>query len=181
MPQENSKRPASASPEGDPKRDTKRLRRATDLWSEDEHLKQDETVKQRLLGKGRTPREYFVNHEPSMGYILKYVADVAAQGPHSHLLHDPAEQRYYVEVLEDDPDLLKLVGEAYTSGSYKDVRCLGTSFCSTSIPAVHIVWALRTSPKNSRLRDVSSSHSVNLWSREGCDDLQNLTPSLSSL
>jgi hypothetical protein len=56
-----------------------------------EHLQQDEIVKRRLVGKGGKPRNYCVDNEISMASILKYVADVAAEGPHSHLHHVSAE------------------------------------------------------------------------------------------
>jgi len=60
--------------------------------------------------------------------VLKLVGEVASEGKQSHLFHVPAANEHYIVALEEDPDLLRVVGEAYTSGSYKDVRCLGESF-----------------------------------------------------
>jgi hypothetical protein len=65
-----------------------------------------------------------------MAVVLKFVWDVAADGPHSKLFHVPAGNDYYIDALGDDLDLMKLVGDSYTSSSYKHVRCLGTSSCS---------------------------------------------------
>jgi len=124
---ERSKRVASTSPV-DLKRDAKRLRLASDLWSNEEHQQQDEVIKRRLLGKGDKPRKYDVSSETHMVYVLKLVRDVTSAGKHSHLFHVPPAIKYYMEALEEDPDLLRIVGEAYTSGSYKDVRCLSESF-----------------------------------------------------
>ena len=42
----------------------------------------------------------------------------------------PAKFDDYVEAIDEDPDLMKLVGESYLSGSYKDLRRLGARpFC----------------------------------------------------
>jgi hypothetical protein len=120
---ERSKRVASTSPV-DLKRDAKRLRLASDLWSNEEHQQQDEVIKRRLLGKGDKPRKYDVNSEAHMTLVLKLVGDVTLEGKLSHFFHVPPAIEHYMEALEEDPDLLRIVGEAYTSGSYKDVRCL---------------------------------------------------------
>jgi len=124
---ERSKRVASTSPV-DLKRDAKRLRLASDLWSNEEHQQQDEVIKRRLLGKDGKPRKYDVNVESLMAIVLKLVGDVASEGKHSHLFHVPPANEYYITALEEDTDLLRIVGEAYTSGFYKDVRCLSESF-----------------------------------------------------
>jgi hypothetical protein len=126
MPRE-PKRAASASPVGDPKRDVKRLRlaSATNLWSEDEHRQQDEAVKQRLFSKSEKPRKYDINDQLHMAAVLKFVGEVALEGPHSHVFHVPAATEHYIGALEEDTDLMELVGESYMSGSYKAVRCLG--------------------------------------------------------
>jgi hypothetical protein len=121
---ERSKRVASASPV-DLKRDAKRLRLAPDLWSNEEHQQQDEEIKRRLAGRDGKPRKFDVNIEGLMAIVLKLVGEVASEGKHSHLFHVPAANEHYIE---EDPDLLRVVGEAYTSGSYKDVRCLSESF-----------------------------------------------------
>jgi hypothetical protein len=124
---ERSKRVASTSPV-DLKRDAKRLRLAPDLWSNEEHKRQDEVVRQRLVGKDGKPRKYDVSIESLMAIVLKFVGEVASEGKHSHLFHVPPAIERYIAALEDDPDLLRIVGEAYTSGSYNDVRCLSESF-----------------------------------------------------
>jgi hypothetical protein len=124
---ERSKRVASASPV-DLKRDAKRLHPATDAWSDEEHQQQDKAIRRRLVGKDGKPRKYDVNVETLMAVVLKLVGDVALEGKHSHLFHVLPAIEHYIAALEEDPDLLRVVGEAYTSGSYKDVRCLGESF-----------------------------------------------------
>ncbi|KIL63638.1 hypothetical protein M378DRAFT_164328, partial [Amanita muscaria Koide BX008] len=121
--QENPKRTASTSPAGCPNRDFKRPHLANDLWLEDEHLKQDNIVKQRLLGKGRKPTTFDIEDAIHMALVLKLVANIASEGPHSHLFHVPAANEHYLYALQEDSVLMKLVGECYTSGSYKDVRC----------------------------------------------------------
>jgi len=60
--------------------------------------------------------------------VLKLVGEVASEGKHSHLFHVPAAIEHYIVALEEDPEFLRVVGEAYTSGSYKYVRCLSESF-----------------------------------------------------
>ena len=67
-----------------------------------------------------------------MTLVLKLVGDVASEGKHSHLLHVPPAIEHYIAAFEEDPDLLRVVGEAYTSGFYKDVRCLSESFLYSS-------------------------------------------------
>ena len=124
---ERSKRVASASPV-DLRRNAKRLRLAPDLWSNEEHKQQDEEIKQRLGGRGGKPRIYDVSIESLMAIVLKLVGEVASEGKHSHLFHVPAANEHYIVALEEDADLLRVVGEAYTSGSYKDVRCLSEAF-----------------------------------------------------
>ena len=124
---ERSKRVASTSP-ADLKRDAKRLRLASDLWSNEEHQRQDEVIKRRLVGRDGKPRHYDVNGEIHMAIVLKLVGEVASEGKHSHLFHVLATNDHYIAALEEDPDLLRVVGEAYMSGSYKDVLCLSESF-----------------------------------------------------
>ena len=124
---ERSKRVASASPV-DLKRDAKRLHLAPDLWSNEEHQQQDEAIKRRLAGRDGKSRNYDVNMESLMAIVLKLVGDVASEGKHSHLFHVPPANEHYMVALEEDPELLRVVGEAYTSGSYKDIRCLSESF-----------------------------------------------------
>jgi hypothetical protein len=63
-----------------------------------------------------------------MAVVLKHVGDVASESTHSQSFHVPGSEQY-IGLLEADPDLMKLVGESYTSGSYNAVRCLGKSFC----------------------------------------------------
>ncbi|KIL63609.1 hypothetical protein M378DRAFT_164281 [Amanita muscaria Koide BX008] len=153
MLQENPKRAASTSPVGSPARDLKRLHLATNLWSESDHLQQDDIVKQRLLGKGLKPRTYDFN-EIHMALVLKRVAQVASEGPHSHLLHIPAAEDHYIDALEEDPDFMKLVGDCYTNGSYKDVRCL--AFLRKN-PASAFT---QNSGEKDKMVDISSSHSA---------------------
>ncbi|KIL63618.1 hypothetical protein M378DRAFT_24971 [Amanita muscaria Koide BX008] len=119
MLQENTKRAATTSPVGCPIRHLKRLHLATDLWSEAEHLQQDAIVNERLLGKRRT---YNSKQEVHMGCVLNLVADVVSQGPHPHLFHLRAANEC-IDALEEDSDFMKLVGDCYTNGSYKNVRC----------------------------------------------------------
>ena len=129
------KRAASTSPVGGLKRDGKRLRLAKDLWSDEEHLQQDEVIKQRLVGKDGKPRQYDVNVQTLMAVVLKLVGEVASEGKHSHLFHIPAATEHYIVALEEEPELLKVVGESYTSGSYRVIRCLGESFCIANEPS----------------------------------------------
>jgi hypothetical protein len=121
---DDSKRAASTCPTGDPNRDSKRPRLSPDLWSEDEHLQQDKMVRQRVR------RNYNVKDVTHMAVVLKLVGDVALEGPYSHLLHVPAKNEHYIAALEDDPGLMKVVGDSYTSDIYKDVRCHGMSYLS---------------------------------------------------
>lgn len=125
---DDSKRAASSSPKREPNHDVKRLR-LSDLWSEEEHLKQDNQVKQLLLGNAGKPRKYDVTSELNMALVLKFVGEVVLEGPNSTLLRAPTEIEYYIGALEDSPDLMKLVGDAYTNRTFKDVRC-------------HCVWCL---------------------------------------
>ena len=134
---DHSKRVASTSPV-DLKRDAKRLRLAPDLWSNEEHQQQDEQIKQRLVGRDGKPRKYDVSIESLMAIVLKLVGHVASEGKHPHLFHVPPGNEHYIAALEEDPDLLRVVGEAYTSGSYKDVRCLSESFITLSINCLNI-------------------------------------------
>jgi hypothetical protein len=85
-------------------------------------------MKRGLVGKRGKPRTYDVSSEIQMAVVLKLVGEVASEGKHSHLFHVPAANEHYIVALEEDPDLLRVVGEAYTSGSYKDIRCLSKSF-----------------------------------------------------
>ena len=122
---ERSKRVASASPV-DLKRDAKSLCPATDVWSDEEHRQQDEVIRRRLVGKGGKPRKYDVNVEITMAIVLKLVGEVMLEEKLSHLFHLPGTNEHIV-ALEEDPELLRVVGEAYTSGSYRDVCCLSES------------------------------------------------------
>jgi hypothetical protein len=92
--------------------------------------------------------------ERHMAMVLELVATVGSEDPQSHLFHVPFKVAHYVRALEEDPDLLKLVGEAFMTGSYKYVRCLGTPFCTT-IPnkLSEYAYALRISPNNSGLEE----------------------------
>jgi hypothetical protein len=124
MLQESSKRAAPTSPP-DPDHDAKRLRLGTDLWSEDEHRQQDERIKQLFEDK-----DWKVNDPVHMIHILNAVSSVALEGPHSHMVSTSFELN--IQAFDSfghfDPKLMKLVGDCYKKGSYKDVRCLGASF-----------------------------------------------------
>ena len=98
------------------------------LWSDEEHQQQDEAIRRRLVRKDGKPSKFDVNSEGLMAIVLKLVGEVAAEGKLSHLFHVPATNEHYIAALEEDLELLRVVGEAYTSGSYKDVRCLSGSF-----------------------------------------------------
>ena len=63
-----------------------------------------------------------------MAHVLQIVGVVASEGPYSHMFYVSAENHHYTGLLEQDPVLMKLVGDGYTNGSYKDLRCLGASF-----------------------------------------------------
>jgi hypothetical protein len=84
--------------------------------------------RRRLVGRDGKPRKYDINVETLMAVVFKLVGDVASEGKHSHLFHVPAAIEHYTVALEEVPELLRVVGEAYASGSYKDVRCLSESF-----------------------------------------------------
>jgi hypothetical protein len=105
------------------------LHLAPDLWSNEEHQQQDEATQRHLAGRDGKPRNYDVNVESLMAIVLKFVGDVASEGKHSHLFHVPPAMEHYIVAFEEDPELLRVVGEAYTSGSYKDIRCLTTINC----------------------------------------------------
>ena len=120
----SSKRPASASPVGD--RHPKRLRLVTDLWSEDEHLQQDEIVNQRLRGTDDERETHDIGDIFHIRDILDTVAHVACEGRHSRSLRIPP-RREGLDALKEDPALMKVIGDCYTNGSYKNVRCLGAS------------------------------------------------------
>lgn len=155
MLQETSKR-AATSPVGGPDRDPKRLRLATDLWSEDEHLQQDKIVKQNLQ------EDYDINNRRDMAFILQLVADVASEGPHSHLVHVPTLPMLLP--LKEDPALMKLVGDCYTKGSYKDVRCLGAPIPSPVVINFSNICAfpefLRKKPASAFIQNCTSSHRI---------------------
>jgi hypothetical protein len=126
---ENFKRAASTSPVlGDPNHNAKRIRLAKDIWSDEEHRQLDNVITQRLSGKHGKARKYDVNLELCMAMVLKCVGEAAWEGKQSNLFHAPAALEYYNAELEEDPDLLKVVGDSYTSGSYKSVLCLGEPF-----------------------------------------------------
>jgi len=73
-----SKRAASNSPSGDQKREPKRLRLAADLWSEEEHRKKDEVVREPLAGKSGRRKNLDVNDGFHMAGVLKLVGDLAS-------------------------------------------------------------------------------------------------------
>ncbi|KAM6501263.1 hypothetical protein JOM56_004277 [Amanita muscaria] len=110
-------------------------------------------VKQRLLGKGRKPTAFDIEDAIHMALVLKLVADIASEGPHSHLFHVPAENEHYLYALQEDSVLMKLVGECYTSGSYKDVRCHVLRKNPTSA-------FTQNSGEEDKLADISPSHSA---------------------
>jgi hypothetical protein len=93
------------------KRDTKRLRLAKDLWSDEEHQQLDEVIKQRLVGnlKDGKPRQYDIRIKSLMAIVLKLVGEVASEGKHSHLFHVPAATEHHIVALEEDPELLRVV------------------------------------------------------------------------
>lgn len=124
MLQEGSKRAAPTSPPGDPNRNAKRPRPiGTDLWSEDEHRQQDEKIKQYFLENLEDNEHLKVNDIQDMTEVINTVRSVASEGPHSHMIATGFERKIF-----KDAELLKLVGDCYKKGSYKDVRCLGVSF-----------------------------------------------------
>jgi hypothetical protein len=125
--QESSKRAASSSPIRSPNRNLKRPRLLADLFSKDEHATQDDDVRKRLRRKDGTPKKLYADDEFDMAIVLNVVCEVLSQGPRSNLFHPIGVIKQYTDALED-PYLLELVGDAYTSGSYKYVRCLGTYF-----------------------------------------------------
>lgn len=85
------------------------------------HLQQDEIVSQRLRG-----RPYDISDELHILFILKTVADVACEGPHSRSLRNPLGHEI-LYALREDPALMKFIGDCFTNGSYKNVRSLGAS------------------------------------------------------
>ncbi|KAM6501288.1 hypothetical protein JOM56_004302 [Amanita muscaria] len=89
-----------------------------------------------------------------MALVLKLVADIAYEGPHSLLFHVPAANEHYLDALEEDPDLMKLVGDCYTSGSYKDVRC------RAFLRKDHASAFTQNSGEKEKVADISSSRSV---------------------
>lgn len=93
------------------KRDTKCLRLAKDLWSDEEHQQLDEVIKQRLVGnlKDGKPRQYDIRIKSLMAIVLKLVGEVASEGKHSHLFHVPAATEHHIVALEEDPELLRVV------------------------------------------------------------------------
>jgi hypothetical protein len=111
---------ASPSPVAD--HNPKRLHLATDLWSEDEHLQQDEIVSQHLPWEGN----YDISNALIILFILKVVIDVACKGMHSHSLRIPPENELF-QALQEVPALMKLIGDCFTNGSYKNVCCLSAS------------------------------------------------------
>jgi hypothetical protein len=157
MLQETSKRVAT-SPVGGPDRDPKRLRLATDLWSEDEHLQQDKIVNQEL------GEDYDIDNRRDMSIVLKHVAEVASKGPHSHLFHGP-DPRITSFALKENPALMKLVGDCYTKGSYKDIRCLGAPILPSPV-AINFsnICAfpefLRKKPASAFTQNCTSSHRI---------------------
>jgi hypothetical protein len=127
--QESSKRAVSSSPIRSQNRNLKRPRLLADQFSEGEHARQDEEVRKRLPRKNGEPLKLYTSDEVHMASVLNVVCDVLSQGPRSDSFHPPASNQAYIDAL-DDPDLLELVGDAYTSDSYKSVRCHGTYLCA---------------------------------------------------
>jgi hypothetical protein len=132
MEQESFKRAASTSPVSDPNRKAKRLRFATDIWSEEEHLRQDEIVKKCLVKANASPLELILYDELSMAFFLQSVGNAILQGRLPHLFHVSSTVSY-AEALENDPELMTSVVNSYISGSYNDVRCLSTPMPTFSI------------------------------------------------
>jgi hypothetical protein len=58
-----------------------------------------------------------------MAGVLKLVGDLASEGSASPQFRVPVKFDY-VEAIDEDPDLMKLVGKSYLRGSYKDLRRL---------------------------------------------------------
>ena len=89
-------------------------------------MKQDEELKRRL---GNSGRKYYADQDFSMAHVLELVVEIARNDARSELLQSHKTMLDYVAAFQKDPDLLILVGDAFKRGSYKDVRCLGMSFC----------------------------------------------------
>jgi len=85
-------------------------------------------MRQLLTREDGQLRKHDVNNEFAMAFILLLVGEDAREGSQSHLFHVPNDINYYIQALEEDPDLMKLVGNSYATGSFKAVRCLGTLF-----------------------------------------------------
>ena len=105
MLQETSRCAVSASLVGGPDRDPRRLRLATDLWSEDEHLlQQDESV---CWAMALNPEFITLTTELYMADVLNVVAEVASEGPTCS-----TKFQLYMNALrlEKDPALMKLIG-----------------------------------------------------------------------
>ncbi|KIL63636.1 hypothetical protein M378DRAFT_662372 [Amanita muscaria Koide BX008] len=91
-----------------------------------------------------------VNDKIHMVWVLRTVADVAFEGQYSHLFHVPAHENC-LGALAKDSDLMKLVRDSYTKGSYKDVRCYGFLLKNS---------ASSNSVEKDKMADISSSHSA---------------------
>lgn len=112
------------------------------------HLQQDEIVSQRLRG-----RPYDISDELHILFILKTVADVACEGPHSRSLHNPLGHEI-LYALWEDPALMKFIGDCFTNGSYKNVRSL-EFLRENPVSAI-----TPRSDEKDKMADVSSSHSA---------------------
>jgi hypothetical protein len=124
------KRTAPNSPSGDQEREPKRLRLATDLWSEEEHRKKDEEVRELLAETESGNNQWNVNDRIHMASVLRLVGDLVSNDLASPQFRVPAKFNY-IKAINEDPDLMKLVGDSYLSGSYKDLRRLGVSSLNT--------------------------------------------------
>ncbi|KAM6501249.1 hypothetical protein JOM56_004263 [Amanita muscaria] len=149
--QETPKRGASTSPVGCPIRDLKRPNLATN-FSEDDHLQQDDIVKQRLrdISSDLNTKEKF-----HMAWVIKTVAEVAfeEEGPDLHLFQIKPFDDYLGAVAEKDSVLMKIAGDCYTTGSYKDIRHHGFLLKN---PASAFN---QSSGEKDKVADILSSHS----------------------
>jgi hypothetical protein len=109
-----------------------------------------------------------------MAIVLEHVGDVASESTNSQSFHVPGSAQY-IELLEADPDIMKLVGESYTSGSYKPFVVLVSHSACRNIS----IYASRVSPYDSCFDDSASRH-ADVWSTEGYEQKQSLFHSLTS-
>ncbi|KIL66156.1 hypothetical protein M378DRAFT_10426 [Amanita muscaria Koide BX008] len=150
--QETPKRGASTSPVGCSIRDLKRPNFATN-FSEDDYLQQDDIVKQRLrdMSSDLNTKDKF-----HMAWVIKTVAEVAfeEEGPDLHLFQIKPFEDYLYAVEEKDSVLMKIAGDCYTTGSYKDVRHYGFLLKN---PASAFN---QSSGEKDKVADILSSHSA---------------------